>query len=173
MAEIQTENSKKRGIVQFKKLSTRVDLTPMVDLGFLMITFFVFTTALSKPTALGLNLPADPKNIKDFTDAPESKTLTLLLSGNEKVIYYQGLAISKAERTDYSSLGLRHIILEKMTSVEKRFGNKSQTIILIKPTEYSNFKNIVDVLDEMKINNVKRFVLMEANQQELNIAKNL
>ena len=93
MAEIQTENSKKRGIVQFKKLSTRVDLTPMVDLGFLMITFFVFTTALSKPTALGLNLPADPKNIKDFTDAPESKTLTLLLSGNEKLIYYQGLSI--------------------------------------------------------------------------------
>jgi biopolymer transport protein ExbD len=170
MAEIQQqENSRKHGSFRRKKLSTRVDLTPMVDLGFLLITFFIFTTALSKPTAMGLILPADKKSDLEGSVTPESKTLNLILSSDNTVVYYNGLDKKHAATTDYSTTGLRTVVLNKMTEVYRKTGNVSEMVVLIKPTNSSTYKNIVDVLDEMKINNVKKFVLMDASKEELNL----
>ncbi|HEX3024469.1 MAG TPA: biopolymer transporter ExbD [Chitinophagaceae bacterium] len=163
MAEIQQKecSRKHRGICS-KKLSTRIDLTPMVDLGFLLITFFIFTTTLSKPAAMKLILPADGGG----STSAESKTLSLILSSDNNVVYYFGLAKKTAAITNYSASGLRTIVENKMKKVGLLSGNKSETVVLIKPTNYSTYKNVVDALDEMKISGITRFVLMDATEEE-------
>src|ERR1700749_379362 len=78
------------GVKKAKKLSTRVDMTPMVDLGFLLITFFIFTTTMSSPTTLDLNMPKDIKDQKDQTEAKESGVLTIMRGKGNSVYYYEG-----------------------------------------------------------------------------------
>src|ERR1700749_5153342 len=93
MAEMNTPSGggpkKGRGVRKGKKLSTRVDLTPMVDLGFLLITFFIFTTTMSRPKALHLHLPQDVPNDKRMETAA-SHVITLLISKNDQIFYYEG-----------------------------------------------------------------------------------
>ncbi len=141
----------------------------MVDLGFLLITFFIFTTALSKPKTMGLILPADKNNNEPGSETSASKTLNLILSSDNTVFYYSGLDIKHTASTNYSIDGLRSIIQHKMEEIYKRTGRPSEMVVLIKPTENSTYKNLVDVLDEMRINNVKKFVLMDAGKAELSL----
>ncbi len=147
-----------------KKSSPRVDLTPMVDLGFLLITFFVFTTSISEPVAMRLNVPTD--DINDPVQSGELKTLNLVLAGGDKLYYYNGNDSAHPKSTDYSATGLRAIIMAKKEQVRNAFGSDSGIVVLIKPTPQSSYKNTVDVLDEMLICNVKTHVLMDANQFE-------
>src|ERR1700733_2328278 len=92
MAELNTPTTghkKSRGVQKTKKLSTRVDLTPMVELGFLLITFFIFTTTMARPKAMGLILPKDvPEN--KWINEPEGAVITLLPAKNNLVYYYEG-----------------------------------------------------------------------------------
>src|SRR5829696_1531969 len=78
------------GVKKAKKLSTRVDMTPMVDLGFLLITFFIFTTTMQSPTAMDLNMPKDTKKDEDLNKAKESGALTVLLGKQNAVYFYEG-----------------------------------------------------------------------------------
>src|SRR3990170_7230832 len=96
MAEMDTSgggghHKKGPGVKKAKKLSTRVDLTPMVDLGFLLITFFIFTTTMSEPTAMRLFLPKDTEKPEEQNKAKESGALTLLLGKNNQIFYYEGI----------------------------------------------------------------------------------
>src|SRR6186713_1205160 len=97
MAEMDTSSGgghkKGPGVKKGKKLSTRVDLTPMVDLGFLLITFFMFTTTLSKPKTMQINMPYKEDNIKeeDQTKIKASTVVTILLSSNHRIYYYEGI----------------------------------------------------------------------------------
>jgi biopolymer transport protein ExbD len=164
MAEIQHhETRKKQGVRRSKKLSTKVDLTPMVDLGFLLITFFVFTTSISKPTAISLIMPHDSK---DSTSTSESKTISLVLAGKDKIYYYNGDSIYNVHTTHYASSGLRLVLMKKKITVKNKFGDASEMVVLIKPTANAIYKNIVDVLDEMEINQITRYVLMDAGKNE-------
>src|SRR6185312_9616448 len=78
------------GVKKAKKLSTRVDMTPMVDLGFLLITFFIFTTTMSTPNTMKLTMPKEEKNKEDQTEVKESGALTILLGKDNEVFYYEG-----------------------------------------------------------------------------------
>src|SRR5215218_7236204 len=89
------------------KVSTRVDLTPMVDLGFLLITFFMLTTVLSKPQILAMVMPDDTHDAGD--PIPESKTLTLILGADDKVFWYEGITSPVLDSTDYAAEGLRRV----------------------------------------------------------------
>ena len=82
------------GVKKAKKLSTRVDMTPMVDLGFLLITFFIFTTTMSSPKAMNLNMPKDTKNQEELNKAKESGALTIMLGKDNSVFYYMGVSIA-------------------------------------------------------------------------------
>src|SRR6185295_13160446 len=77
------------GVKKAKKLSTRVDMTPMVDLGFLLITFFIFTATMKSPTTMDLNMPKETDK-KDETKIKQSGALTILLGKNDQVYYYEG-----------------------------------------------------------------------------------
>lgn len=165
MAEIQAiETTKRNGVRRSKKLSTKVDLTPMVDLGFLLITFFVFTTSITKPTAMKLTLPGDPG--KDSAITAEGKTLTILLGAKNLIYYYEGKKIAYMQVSNFSSDGLREVIRNKKHQVKMKYGDGNETVVLIKPTAEASYSNVVDALDEMQINNIGRYVLMDANPEE-------
>jgi biopolymer transport protein ExbD len=189
MAEMQMAekgDGKKGGKKRSKKLSTRVDLTPMVDLAFLLITFFMLTTTLSKPNIMPVVMPE--KHIDDIdqlTPTKESQVLTLLLGAKNKVYYYEGITNAKLDSTDYSAEGLRKIILNKKDKVRQTFPDEekidektqekkyySKLSVIIKPTKDARYKNIVDAFDEMKITGVASYVLLEISQKELDFIKN-
>lgn len=167
MAEIlQQEHKQKPGVRKSKKASLKVDLTPMVDLGFLLISFFVFTTTLAKPTAMRLAIP-DDNNIKNPMKAPASKTLNLILGANNNVFYYEGDSLSQIKNIGSKASDVRNIIINKKMKLRTYFGSDTSLIVLIKPTKDATYSNIVNALDEMLINNVKTYVLMDASAFEM------
>lgn len=166
MAEMDTSggggHKKGPGVKKAKKLSTRVDLTPMVDLGFLLITFFIFTTTMSQPTGMKLNLPKDTDKPEEQNKVKESGVLTLLLGKNNKVYYYEGTLAPDASNFKSSNFKeIRNEILSK-----KRSTNPADFVVVIKPDADCTYKNVVDMLDEMLINDVKRYATVETSPVE-------
>jgi biopolymer transport protein ExbD len=154
MAEILNHSTGKR---KFKIRSTRVDLTPMVDLGFLLITFFVFTTSLSEQKSIGMMMPNDT-NKSIFDDVPLSKVITLTLKAGNVIEYFEGNEVSLVRQTDYNSSGIRTVLLNKREKVLRTTG-KDETIVIIRPTDSSNFNNLVSIMDEMMICGVKKYYI--------------
>ncbi len=159
MAELDTSSGgghkKGPGVKKPKKLSTRVDLTPMVDLGFLLITFFVFTTTMSKPTAMKMNEPKE--DAKDQMKTKESATLTILLGKQDQVYYYNGILTAENASDIFKSSSfkdIRKIILDKRNAVPDGDKPKSDLMIVIKADDESKFRNAIDILDEMQINGI-------------------
>ncbi len=170
MAEMDTSgggHKKGPGVKKAKKMSTRVDLTPMVDLGFLLITFFIFTTTMSQPTAMKLNLPKDTDNPDEQTKAKESAVLTLMLGKNNNVFYYEGqLDPAGANFKSSSFKEIRDIIIDK-----KRRTDEKDFVVILKPNEESTYRNVIDILDEMSINVVKRYALVDISEGENQLIK--
>jgi biopolymer transport protein ExbD len=166
MAEINnktTQQKNQRTIC--KKKSTRVDLTPMVDLGFILITFFVFTAALSQPKAMNLLLPND-NEITSFDEICESCVITFIPGKNNELYYYQGKEKSTGYKlTDYSSNGIRKLMIAKKEKVFQIRG-KDEMVIIIKPTAHASFKNFIDVVDECNISKVNRYYIEEISPIE-------
>lgn len=160
MAVIQT-NRRNQEKNRFVKRSTRVDLTPMVDLGFLLITFFVFTTTMSQQTAMRINLPFDKTSVTD--DVCESCVLTVMLAGNNVIKYYEGALENNPVvlETGYSPEQIRKVLVDKKYKVAQVRGSTEAFILIIKPTVASSFKNLVDITDEAKICDIKRYYIDE------------
>jgi biopolymer transport protein ExbD len=155
MAEINTSN-KSSGKKHLHKL-IRVDLTPMVDLGFLLITFFILTTSMQSHMVMKLTVPKD----SDFTtDVAQSRTLTFILKRNDSIGYYDGFA-REIKQAMFGEM--RNIIQRKQVSL----GNKKNSmIIIIKPTKESSFKNFVDAMDEIYINDCRIYFVAEPEKNE-------
>jgi len=178
MAEITSSSRENRpGVRKTKKQSTRVDLTPMVDLGFLLITFFVFTTSMSKPTGLDLSMPAKGDSSKIGNDV----VLTIFPVENDKIFYYHG-ELGKALNenlygfTNYSmQTGIGAIIRQKQEALDKNGKGRKEMMLLIKPTDNSSFGNTVDLLDEVLINVITRYAIIDISETErkLLVAKNV
>ncbi|MGZ5190156.1 MAG: ExbD/TolR family protein [Flavisolibacter sp.] len=144
--------------------SLRIDMTPMVDLGFLLISFFIFTTTLSQKTTMDLIVPVDGG---EATPVPESKTLSFILASDDKVYAYEGIWETSVNRekirlTNYSPDGIRNIILSK----QKQLQNADDLIVVIKPLDASSYKNTIDALDEMIINGVTKYSIVEPTSEE-------
>lgn len=166
MAEMDTSggggHKKGPGVKKSKKLSTRVDLTPMVDLGFLLITFFIFTTTMSQPTAMKLNLPKDTDKPEEQNKVKESGVLTLLLGKGDQVYYYEGTLAPDA--SNFKSSNFKEIRSEIMT--KKKSTDPKDFVVVIKPDKDCTYKNVIDMLDEMLINDVKRYATVEISDVE-------
>ena len=172
MAEITSAAAgSKPGRRHGKKLSTRVDLTPMVDLGFLLITFFVFTTAMSKPSAMKLTMPAE-----GGTDmpVPQSRSLTVIPFKNNRIFYYHGILEEALQAGRYGIVsysyadGIGKVIRAKqeaMDLVEPL--SKQKMMVIVKPMNNASYGNVVDILDEMKINDVKIYALTNLGIDEI------
>lgn len=164
MAEIQTNNStKQKGTRKTKRLSTRIDLTPMVDLGFLLITFFIFTSALSNPTAMRMVVPDDTTTTTPTT-VSEDRTITVIVSNNSRLFYYPGVFNGKVKEINFFTL--RNIIADKKKELLNKY-NSSKLTCIIKVTNEAQYKNIVDCLDEMVINDVSTYMFLDAEEKEL------
>jgi biopolymer transport protein ExbD len=165
MAEIDTSGGgggKHGGKPKAKKLSTKVDLTPMVDLAFLLITFFMLTTSLNKPKAMDLNMPKklDDKKV----DVKESQVINILLAGGDSIWYYETAdgKMTDMKETSFGPNGVRGVILKKQKRVAAKFnGDKEKTIVLIKMAEGAKYKNMVDILDEMDITSTKIYAIQD------------
>ncbi|MFD1601121.1 ExbD/TolR family protein [Flavobacterium artemisiae] len=168
MAELNTGDGGggKGGKVRSKKQSSKVDLTAMVDLAFLLITFFMLTTSLSKPQSMDLSLPdknEDPKDNKDLK-VDEKRTMTIMMGENNKLVYYMGLLeepIAGPKDIAYGKDGIRRELLARKKSVIEYTGDKNKGIIvIIKPGTKSKYKNLVDILDEMAISGVGTYAIV-------------
>ena len=173
MAEINTATTgNKPGVRRSKKLSTRVDLTPMVDLGFLLITFFIFTTTMSKPAVTDLIMPAgEPKD--GGTNVGNSAALTALPIAGDKIFYYHGEMTEALKNgaygiTTYSVKdGIGQVIRDKQEAMDRfKPGFRKDLTLMIKPHSESSYQNVVDILDEVMINGLKHYALMDITEAE-------
>jgi biopolymer transport protein ExbD len=167
MAEVDTSSGgghkKGPGVKKAKKLSTRVDLTPMVDLGFLLITFFIFTTTMSQPSALRLYLPKDTEKPEEQNKVKNSGALTIMLNKDNHVFHYEGELLPDGSNFKSSNFTeIRNVIIDK-----KKNTKPDDFVVIIKAGPESTYKNVVDILDEMAINDVKRYALVDITPQDM------
>ena len=116
MAQIQESGGQGDGKKRAKKQSTQVDMTPLVDLALLLLTFFVLTSTFSKPKVLRMIFPEKLEKDNPNVKPPEVKNgLTILLTENDQIYYYNGALNKETEmiRTDYTKKGLRSILVER------------------------------------------------------------
>jgi biopolymer transport protein ExbD len=186
------------GVKKAKKLSTRIDMTPMVDLGFLLITFFIFTTTLK------LNMPKDTDKEEEQNKAKESGALTIMLGKDNNVYYYEGQLKVDASGNNFkvtTMKKIREVILSKKADVlsrytknqaciDKKMGEwkskgiqgkflkdaeesceQEDLVVVIKPNEEAAYKNVVGILDEMSICRVLKYALVKITAQENELIK--
>ncbi|GAB3823069.1 ExbD/TolR family protein [Pontibacter rugosus] len=161
MAEIQDNDSggKKKGA---KKASVHLDMTPMVDLAFLLLTFFMLTTTFSKPQTMEINMPVDPENPEEQIALKASNAMTIILGEKDNLYYYFGLAEDNPEiqESDYSANGIRKVL------VSPQVKSNDKMTVMVKAMETSRYKNVVDILDELKITDTKKFALVDISDAD-------
>jgi biopolymer transport protein ExbD len=159
---------KKGGKVRSKKSSTRIDMTPMVDLAFLLLTFFVLTSTLNKPQTMEITMPEKPKEDTKVPEVNEKNVLNIVLGENDKVYWFMGLSGGDVHpevmRTDYSSKGIRNVIFQKKAELPK-------LVVLIKAMDTSRYKNFVDILDEMNITTTRIYALVDITDTDEELVK--
>ncbi|MEI9909493.1 MAG: biopolymer transporter ExbD [Bacteroidota bacterium] len=167
---IPTYNRRRVGVARAKRHSLKTDMTPMVDLGFLLITFFVMTVQLSKPSVVDLNMTKDGFPVL----LGNSNALTILLDKNDRVYYYEGdwkdaSRNEKIFQTNFSAnSGLRKVIQEKqqwLDSHDQKEGRKG-LMLLIKAGNGSSYENLINSLDEALINVVEKYAVLSAEPDE-------
>jgi biopolymer transport protein ExbD len=181
MSEVQESGGggKKGKKIRSKKHSTHIDMTPMVDLAFLLLTFFLFTTTLSKPKAMALIMPDKEEVVTDPPPVKESNAMTILLSKNNRIFYYYGLQDPKVEQASFDSKkpnSIRKAIIFKKRECEGRRNAKGEPehiTILIKADESVKYKNMVDILDEMNINEVPTYAIVDITDKEKQMIEDL
>jgi len=148
MAEIISASSgnKKRTVYRTNKKSTRVDLTPMVDLGFLLITFFIFTTTMNQAKAMDILSPANDLPIR----VKESASMTILCDNSQSLYYYEGILKAGTKFNIVNYRELRSVILRKKQTTDPAF-----LMFIIKPRPDALIGNMIDILDEMQICDIK------------------
>lgn len=171
MAEIQESGGGGKGDkVRVQKKSGKPDMTPMVDLGFLLITFFMYTTTFSKPNMMKLSMPVkddeEPEQ-QEMAEIKVSNTITIVMGKDDKVYWYQKplaeVTASDLQETDYSANGIRTAILKKKAAAI----DQNIFTVIIKPTDEATWKNTVDILDEMEITKCEKYALVDLQKQEL------
>lgn len=163
MAEVNTGGGDDGGKKRSKKQSTKIDMTPMVDLGFLLITFFILTTTLQKPQTMQLNMPVKDEEKQETQPVKLSESLAVVLGKDNKVYYFQGLATdpnTKIQVTDFSPKGIRKVLLEKKAEIGEKF------TVVLQIQDEASYKNTVDILDELAITGIERYAIIDNIPQD-------
>lgn len=152
--------------IRCRKLNSRVDLTAMVSVSFLLIIFFMVVGELSKPKIMDLALPDKYYNRTSICGAgTEHRSITLLLDKNNKIIVYNGFIDNPSQtpkKVEYGKNGIRKELEVKKKNILEFYGDSRKgPIVIIKPSKHSNFKNLVDILDEMAISKIDTYVVFD------------
>lgn len=207
MAEVQTGGGEqKKG--KPKKMSLRVDFTPMVDMNMLLITFFMFCTSLAKPQTMDITMPVKDEKVNqdERNKVADTKAITVILGEDNKIYYYFG----KPKYDDFKSLkvatygssedknSLRSVLLSRNRvaianirklrdlrdrkqlrvadydeQVKKIRNDKDGQVVIIKPTDESTYKNLVDALDEMQICSIGIYAIVPIEAPDRFLMDNL
>ncbi|MCP9611568.1 ExbD/TolR family protein [Coprobacter tertius] len=202
MAEIEQKDSgKKKG--KQKKMSIRVDFTPMVDMNMLLITFFMLCTSLSKPQTMEISMPSNDKKITEAEQnkVAASRAITLILGDKDLVYYYTGEPnyedYTSLKQTTYNADGLRAMLLNRNKEVVEKMkvlkqkkldkqiseeeyekeaseirDSKTAPIVMIKASDESTYKNLIDALDEMHIANISKYAIVDMAEGDKFLLKN-
>jgi hypothetical protein len=154
--------------IRSKKLNTRVDLTAMISVSFLLIIFFMVVGELSKSKAMDLSLPyKDDYTCGWYGGCGENRSYTILLGQNNQLICYMGILaspIAAPKQTGYGKQGIRQELFQRnktMLEYSAALGKPGRGItVIIKPCKKSNFKNLVDILDEMAIAKIDTYTIV-------------
>lgn len=159
------------GVKRMKKNNLRIDMTPMVDLGFLLISFFVITTELTRPTTMNLNMPADGPP----SELAYKYALTIMPTQDNRLFYYTGsfedaAAANAIYETNWAGPGsLRSVISQKQRLLDADLRSKEKRkglMLLIKPLPGASYANVVNLLDEAVIDDVKKYALLKISPEE-------
>jgi biopolymer transport protein ExbD len=202
MSQINTDSGGggkgKHDKVRAKKMSTHIDMTPMVDLAFLLLTFFMLTTTFSKPKTMEINMPV--KKPETMEDVKINNAVTAILSDDHKVFWYYGEfkpAETQLIKSDFSPEGIRKVLLDKNGSSHKRIqelearlikreipdstfkrmrvdiqSEKQSLFVLIKTDDKAKYKDVIDMLDECNIANVGKYAIVDIMQKEYELIQN-
>lgn len=168
MAELTTSgNSGRKG--RRRTPTPRIDLTAMVDLAFLLITFFIMTTTLAKPKAMGLAMP-----VKDTPDMPVSdlRTMSVCLGKDNKVMWYMGMPekpLTRPQLVDFSKAGLRAVLADENKKAFQSSGKP--LIVILKPSDHSVYNDFVSALDEFSISNIQTYAVANITPTDVDMLK--
>ena len=174
MAELDTSGGGKKGggKVRSKKASTRVDLTAMVDLAFLLITFFILTTTLQKPKAMDLVMPDKDEKTNQQQPVAASRTLTILLGANNKLEWFIGQPtspLSPPTIDGYGKNGLRKLLLEQGKDILQKTGK--EMFVIVSPSDQSTYNNVVTTMDELNIVGNQLRAIVDITPIEIDLLK--
>jgi biopolymer transport protein ExbD len=167
MAELNSSPQKAGGTRGRKKMNVRVDLTAMVDLAFLLITFFMLTTTLSKSKAMDVAMPVGPGDA-----VPASRSFTVCLGKNSQVMWYLGELknpIIAPTITGFNKNGIRKALLETSKMVHDKTGKSM--IVVVKPSDRAVYKDLVNVLDELNITNMQTYAIVDIDGHDTDALK--
>jgi biopolymer transport protein ExbD len=160
MAELSQRSAAENagGKVRAKKQSTKIDMTPMVDLAFLLLTFFILTTTFRKPYIKPLTMPEPVEHPQQLQMLKARNAFSVVLAEHNKIYWWIGLE-APAAPTNYSKEGIRKILLEQSAA-------NPDLMVLIKPMEKSRYENMVDILDEVDIADITRYAIVEVTEED-------
>lgn len=165
MAEISNQSTRNRspGKGKRKRKSTRIDMTAMVDVAFLLLTFFVLTATLQQANVMELVVPPSCESEDCNVNVKEGKVLTLVLE-KEGLTYYLGNEVSNLKTTDYSSSSIRHVLFSHLNRHNNRCEDKVDgscwdPIFVVKPKNDCKYKQLVNLLDEIAIVEAEKFAI--------------
>ncbi|RYD57103.1 MAG: biopolymer transporter ExbD [Sphingobacteriales bacterium] len=165
MADIQLSSGRKGRLA-----APRIDLTPMVDLGFLLITFFMYTTTMTESKMMDINMPFNPPPPGTTTAFIESATVTIIPSDAHRFFYYEGTAKSETDLRKLSLAELRNTILNKQkvlnTTTAERTEEARKLHVIIKPDDHSKYEDVISILDEMTINAIPYYAIADLTDEE-------
>jgi biopolymer transport protein ExbD len=200
MAQIQSNDSGsgkggKHGKIRAKKQSTHIDMTPMVDLAFLLLTFFMLTTTFGKPKTMEINMPVKPPPGQEIINEVNN-AITILLSDDDKIYWYYGelKPETKLTLTDFSPSGVRKLFLDynkqavseiktlKENALKTNMnedtlkskvvdikGKKYALMVLVKTDDKAKYKNVIDIIDELNICLIGKYALVDLDAREYNL----
>lgn len=149
----------KRNARQQEK-KVKVDMNPMVDMAFLLLTFFMMATTFSKPQAMELIMPAsqEPEEATEQV-LPESKVVTIVLGPATETHIYRGITDPEVQSFAFS--------MERINPILQGYQQMdSSVMVLIKPMDSAPYKEVVDILDELNQLGLTRYVLMEVEESD-------
>lgn len=168
MAELNSSSQQSGAKHKRKRMNVRVDLTAMVDLAFLLITFFIMTTTLAKSKAMDVAMPVDGPN----EPIPASRSFTICLGKNNQVMWYLGELknpIIPPTVTNFNNDGLRHAITQTSKMIRDKYGKNM--IVLVKPSNHAIYSDVVNTLDELNITQIPSYAIVDIAQPDIDALK--